>query len=250
MSRRRRWMTPIGRWTIGMGHGLFSLESFAPRIGILEIEVPRDVSYIKEKRGGVTCVGSAVIHQSPFQALSEMATKAEVRVQGFNEDGMTWQKQISWMINFWKAFSLHQTMAWVKDSNGYALQLSVQMPCSFRTTKMDSWRHHEDELKLWQSLKPRGSFWMAFVGWLDRVATLRMLCRSSLGTSTAGRVSQMPSRCHIRGDSFGHPQWNSGSTPRWVHWSPCRAKVTAADDIWRGHGFSWCELGMSKDRSL
>lgn len=153
----------------------------------------------KRKGGGVTCVGSAVIHQSPFQALSEMATKAEVRVQGFNEDGMTWQKQISWMINFWKAFSLHQTMAWVKDSNGYALQLSVQMPCSFRTTKMDSWRHHEDELKLWQSLKPRGSFWMAFVGWLDRVATLRMLCRSSLGTSTAGRVSQMPSRWSYSG---------------------------------------------------
>lgn len=45
-------MTPIGRWTIGMGHGLFSrLESFAPRIGILELEVPGDVSYIKEKRG-------------------------------------------------------------------------------------------------------------------------------------------------------------------------------------------------------
>ena len=43
----------------------------------------------KRKGGGVTCVGSAVIHQSPFQALSEMATKAEVRVQGFDEDGMT-----------------------------------------------------------------------------------------------------------------------------------------------------------------
>lgn len=84
------------------------------------------------------------------------------------------------------------------DSNNYALQHSVHMPCSFRTTKMDSWRHHEDELILWQSLKPRGSL-MAFVGWSDRVATLRMLYRSSLGTSTAGRVSQMPSRWSYSG---------------------------------------------------
>lgn len=83
-------MTPIGRWTIGMGHGLFSrLESFAPRIGIWSLKFQEMLVTSKRKGGGVTCVGSAVIHQSPFQALSEMATKAEVRVQGFDEDGMT-----------------------------------------------------------------------------------------------------------------------------------------------------------------
>ena len=120
MSRRGRWLTPNGRWTL---HGALTNLDFGA--------LTSKRCYTRETgEKGVRC---AVIHQSQpgFVWNGHEGGGEGSRLQwGWNDMTETYRNE----FHPWGIFEM---IAWVKDSNNDALQHSVHMLCSFRTTKDD-----------------------------------------------------------------------------------------------------------------